>query len=223
MTSASMLTATSPETVLQQLQWRYAVKAFDPTQKISEEMWQTLEQCLVLTPSSFGLQPWKFFVITDLALRQQLVEHAWGQSQVADASHLVVFAIQKNLDHTDVDRYMQRIAEVRNTSVDSLEGFADTIKGVLDKLSPADADAWATRQVYIALGQFMTCAALLGIDTCPMEGFVPDKFDELLGLSELGYHAAVLCPAGYRAEDDKYATLPKVRFPKAEVVGHLLA
>lgn len=207
------------EQVLQQLRWRYATKKFDPTQTISEELWQTLEQSLVLTPSSFGLQPWKFFVVRDPEIRKQLVEHSWGQTQVIDASHLVVFAIKKGVDAAYVDHYLARMSEVQGTPTDALKGFGDVVKGFLDRMpDQAAIDTWATRQVYIALGQFMTSAALLNVDTCPMEGINPAKYDEVLGLGELGYGTVVVCPAGYRAEDDKYATRPKVRFPLEEMV-----
>lgn len=210
----------SSEQLLQQLNWRYATKQFDPTQKIAADLWETLEQSLVLTPSSFGVQPWKFFVITDSTVREALVPHCWNQRQVADASHLVVFAIKQDITATDIDGYLDRIAEVRQVPVDSLQGFGSVIKGFLAN-PPVPVNEWATRQVYIALGQFMTSAALLGIDTCPMEGFIPPKINELLGLEAQGYAAVVLCPAGYRAADDKYATLPKVRYPQSAMVSHL--
>jgi nitroreductase len=209
----------SQEQLLQQLRWRYATKQFDATKQIPADVWQTLEETLVLAPSSFGLQPWKFFVVTKPDVRQQLVEHSWGQKQVVDASHLVVLAVKKDLQADDVDHYIQRIAEVRQAPIESLDGFSKTIKGFMN--GPIDLNAWATRQVYIALGEFMTSAALLGIDTCPMEGFNRDKYDEVLGLGQQGYSAVVLCPAGYRAESDPYATLAKVRYPKTEVVQYL--
>lgn len=209
----------SQEQLLQQLQWRYATKQFDASKKIPPELWQTLEQTLVLAPSSFGLQPWKFFVVNNPDLRQQLLEHSWGQKQVVDASHLVVLAIKKDPQAADVDRYVQCMAEVRQVPVDSLQGLSNTIKGFLN--GPLDLNAWAARQVYIALGEFMTSAALLGIDTCPMEGFIPEKYNEILGLAAQGYSAVVLCPAGYRATEDKYATLPKVRYAKADVVQYI--
>ncbi len=212
-------TLVSPESVLSQLKWRYAVKKFDSSKKIPESLWATLEESLVLAPSSFGLQPWKFFVVQNPEIRQQLVAHSWGQTQVVDASHLVVLAIKKDLNEADVDRYINRMAEVRQTSVESLEGFAKVVKGFLQQPAEKfDVNTWATRQVYIALGQFMTAAALLGIDTCPMEGFIPDQYDQILGLPELGYHSVVVCPAGYRAEDDKYASAPKVRFVAEDVI-----
>jgi nitroreductase len=217
-----MISDLSPDYVLQQLHWRYAVKKFDSTKKIPDELWTVLEQSLVLAPSSYGLQPWKFFVIDNPEIRQQLVEHSWGQTQVVDASHLVVFAIKKDLSAADVDRYIERIAEVRQTPLETLEGFSGVMKGFLNQPPyPLDINAWSTRQVYIALGQYMTCAAMIGIDTCPMEGLMPDNYDEVLGLPAQGYKTVVVCPAGYRAADDKYAELPKVRFATADVVEHV--
>jgi nitroreductase len=218
-----MISAVStPEQLLQQLQWRYATKKFDPTRKIPDDVWDLLEQSLVLAPSSFGLQPWKFFVVRNSELRQQLVAHSWGQTQVADASHLVVLAIKKDLDADYVDRYVARMAEVQQVPVENLQKFSGVIKGFLEKPPyPLDVNEWSTRQVYLALGQYMTCAAMLGIDTCPMEGIVPTKYDELLGLPEQGYSTVVACPAGYRAEDDKYASMPKVRFRTQDVVQHI--
>lgn len=211
----------SPSQVLQQLNWRYATKKFDPTKKIPPEVWKTLEDSLVLAPSSFGLQPWKFIVVSNPEIRQQLVQHSWGQTQVVDASHLVVLAIQKELSAADVDRYVQQMSVVRQVGVDTLQGLANMIKGFLSNPS-IDLNEWAARQVYIALGQFMTAAAMLGIDTCPMEGFNPALYDEVLGLPEQGYSAVVLCPAGYRAADDKYAAMPKVRYPNQDVVQYVL-
>ncbi|MBP0021556.1 MAG: NAD(P)H-dependent oxidoreductase [Cyanobacteria bacterium SBLK] len=212
----------SPEYVHQQLYWRYAVKKFDPSKSIPDETWKVLEQSLVLAPSSFGLQPWKFFVVRDRAIRQQLLAHSWGQTQVVDASHLVVLAIKKDVDAAEVDRYIRRMAEVQGTPIENLQGFGNVVKGFLQKPPyPLDLNAWSTRQVYIALGQYMTCAAMLGIDTAPMEGFMPDKYDEILGLPEQGYQSVVVCPAGYRAEDDKYATRKKVRYATEEVVQYI--
>jgi nitroreductase len=212
----------TPQATVDRLSWRYATKQFDPTKQISIENWQALEQSLVLAPSSFGLQPWKFVVVRNPDLRQQLVEHSWGQKQVAEASHLVVFAIKKNLDAAYVDRYVARMAEVQQVPVDSLQGFGNVVKGFIDKPPyPLDVDAWSTRQAYIALGQLMTTAAMLAIDTCPIEGFVPSKYDELLGLTAQGYASVVVCAVGYRAADDKYAAKPKIRFATEDVVQYI--
>ena len=209
----------SHDTLLNQLRWRYATKQFDPTRKIADADWQTLEESLVLTPSSFGLQPWRFVVVTNQATKEKLVPASWDQRQVADASHVVVFAIKKDLGAREVDRYLNRMAEVRGLSAESLSGFRgvllDFLAQPVDKFS---ADQWAARQAYIALGNFMTSAALLGIDTCPMEGIEPARYDEILGLADQGYQTVVVAAAGYRAGTDKYAALPKVRFPQEEVI-----
>ena len=212
----------TPEQTLDRLQWRYATKKFDPTKKIPDAVWQVLEQSLVLAPSSFGLQPWKFFVVQNPETRQELLPHSWGQSQVVDASHLVVLAIKKDVDKADVDRQVARMAEVQQTPVEKLEKFGDMVKGFLaDPPFPFEVDSWSTRQVYIALGFLLDCAAMLKIDSCAMEGFVPSEYDRILGLPEKGYSAVVLCTLGYRAEDDHAAERAKVRFPTEEVVEYL--
>jgi len=213
-------TVISSEQVLQQLRWRYATKKFDPSRKISDPLWHTLLESLVLAPSSFGLQPWKFFVVNNQQLKEQLVEHSWGQRQVADASHLLVLAIKLEIGEAEVDHYIQSIAQIRGTSIEQLEGFSKTIKGFLSNPN-LDIKQWTSKQVYIALGQFMTTAALLGVDTCPMEGFNPAKYDEILGLTAKGYHSVLVCPTGYRAEDDKNASLAKVRFPLEEMIENI--
>ena len=214
------MTSISPDQLLERLQWRYATKQFDPSKKIDAETWSAIEDSLVLTPSSFGMQPWKFFVITDPAVRQQLLEHSWKQVQVVDASHVVVLAIKKTVDDAEVDRYIASTAEIRGVEPESLEGFGKVIKGFLSN-PELDKTDWAARQVYIALGQLMTAAALLGVDACPMEGFIPAKYDEVLGLDKTDYASVLVCPMGYRLDEDKYATQAKVRYPKAEMVQHL--
>jgi nitroreductase len=215
-------TKVSNETVLNQLRWRYATKQFDASRRISADDWHTLEQSLVLTPSSFGLQPWQFIVVTDQATKDKLVAASWEQRQVADASHLVVFAVKKDLGPADVDRYIRRIADTRNVSTDSLKGFKDVLLGFLAQpFDKFDVNAWATRQVYIALGNFLNTAALIGIDTCPMEGIDPARYDEILGLGAKGYKTVVAAPAGYRSIGDKYASLPKVRYSLDEVITRI--
>jgi nitroreductase len=212
----------NPEQALTQLHWRYATKKFDSSKKIPEATWKTLEQSLVLSPSSFGLQPWQFFVIRNPEIRQKLLEHSWGQTPVVEASHLVVFAIKQNIDTDDVDRYVQRMSEVQQVPAEKLAGFGNVVKGFLQNPPyPLDMDQWAARQTYIALGFFMSCAAMLEIDTLPMEGFIPAKYDEVLELNSKGYSAVVLCAAGYRAEDDKYADNPKVRYPTNDIVQYI--
>lgn len=203
------------------LQRRYATKKFDPTRRIPAEAWELLEQTLILTPSSFGLQPWQFLIIETPAIRQELRTVSWGQSQVTDASHLVVFTARTTLEEEDVTRWIDRISEVQSTPVEALAPLHAAIKGFIHPMSPEARHAWNIRQVYIALGQFMATAAVLGIDTCPLEGIDPAGYDRVLGLENSGYATAVGCAVGYRAEDDRHATLPKVRFPHERLIRRI--
>jgi nitroreductase len=160
------------------------------------------------------MQPYRFLVLTDKALREKLVPLSWGQRQVVDSSHFVVFLARTEVKAEHVDEFVQRIATVRGTTPDALKGYRDIIVGdVVNGPRQAVAPEWAARQAYIALGQLMTAAALLGVDACPMEGFSPADYDEALGLKGTGYRSVVACALGYRAASDKYATAPKVRFP----------
>jgi nitroreductase len=209
----------APETVVRQMRWRYATKKFDATRAVAPADWDALEETLVLAPSSFGLQPWRFVVVTDLTVRTRLVAASWNQQQVVQASHVVVFAIKKDLDASHVDAFVKRIAEVRGTALDTLDGYRKVMLNFVGRpRTDFDVNAWAALQVYIALGTFMTAAAVMGIDTCPMEGIVPAQYDEILGLAPQGLSTVVACCAGYRAADDKYATAAKVRFPRQDVV-----
>jgi nitroreductase len=210
----------SPAELTSSLSWRYATKTFDSTKTIPAETWKALEESLILTPSSCGLQPWKFIVITDKALREKLQVHSWNQTQVSQCSHYVVLARVEKIDETYVDHFLSYAAEKRSMPVESLKGFRGMIVGGL-KAGTIGSPEWSARQVYIALGNFMTSAATLGIDTCPMEGFVPAEYDQILGLKEKGLASVVCCAAGYRSTEDKYASVPKVRFPANALIEHI--
>jgi nitroreductase len=210
--------AVSPDVVLSQLHWRYATKKFDPTKKISPEVWSKLEQAVVLAPSSYGLQPWKFIVVTSPDVRKQLHPASWNQPQIVDASHLVVFAAKNPPTPADVEKHIARTAHVRGVPVEALEGYKKMMLGSLAHMTEADAFAWATRQCYLALGVFLSSAALLGVDACPMEGFQAAKYDEILGLKTQGLGSVVIAAAGYRAADDPNATLAKSRLDVNEVI-----
>jgi len=203
------------------LQRRYATKKFDPARRIPAEAWELLEQTLILTPSSFGLQPWQFLIVENPAVREELRAVSWGQSQITDASHLVVFTARTTLDEEDVSRWIDRVAEVQATPLEALAPLQSIIKGFIHPMSPEARQAWNIRQVYIALGQFMAAAAVLGIDTCPLEGIDPAGYDRVLGLENTGYATAVGCAVGYRAEDDRYANLPKVRYPHERLIRRI--
>ena len=219
---ALMPTPISPADMLGYLRWRYATKKFDPEKKIPSELWAAAEQSLVLAPSSYGLQPWKFLVVTNPAVRAKLRVHAGGQGQTVDCSHFVVFAVHQDLGSDHVDRYIDRIAEVRGSEKATLGGFRKMLLGSLEvAAAEGRLNHWQTHQVYIALGQFMAVAAILQIDTCPMEGIEQEKFDQVLGLEGTGYKTVVACAAGYRAADDKYAGAPKVRFAAKDVIVHI--
>jgi len=213
---------TDTQQLLNALNWRYATKVFDPDRKIPAEVWQTLEHALVLSPSSYGLQPYQFLVINDPARRAELLPHSWNQKQVVDASHYVVFAARTQMTEADVDKLIARTTNVRKIPAASLNFYRDMMVGDLVKGPRSQiAHEWATRQAYIALGNLMTCAAILGVDACPMEGFVPAEYDRVLGLRSSGYASVVCCALGYRAAGDKYAGLPKVRFEIKELVRYV--
>jgi nitroreductase len=209
----------APESLIQALNWRYATKVFDPSRKLTADQLRTLEESLVLTPSSFGLQPYRFLLVADPEVRARLREASWGQAQVTDASHLVVFLARRQLTEADVDHLIERTTQVRGVTAESLAGYRGMMLNTLvTGPRAASVPEWAARQAYIALGQFMASAAFLGLDTCPMEGLDPAKYDEILGLAGTPFRTIVACPVGYRAEGDKYASLAKVRFPVEELV-----
>lgn len=210
--------AVAPDAVLGQLNWRYAVKKFDPAKKIAPDLWAKLEQAAVLAPSSYGLQPWTFVVVTDPEVRKRLHPVSWNQSQILDASHLVVFAAKNPPTPADVEAHVRRTAEVRGVPPEKLEGFKKMMLGSLSHMDAKQAHQWAMRQTYIALGFFLSAAALMGVDACPMEGFAGDQYDEILGLKARGLAAAVIATAGYRAADDANAALPKSRFTADAVI-----
>ena len=207
--------------LLARLNWRYATKQFDASRKINARDWAAIEEALLLTPSSGGLQPWKFIVVTDPAVRAKLLPASYGQAQITDASHLVVFAAKKNFSEADVDAFIRHTAATRGIPVESLAAYRDMlVGGIVKSMDEPARDAWARNQAYIALGNLLTSAALLGIDACPMEGFDRAQYDEILGLKAQGLASAVIATVGYRASADKYANAPKVRFSKEQVFAH---
>ncbi len=213
----------SNEELLSQLKWRYAVKKFDPARKVSAEDWEALEDSLVLSPSSYGLQPWKFYVVTDEAVRKELTPFTWNQPQVEDCSHLVVIAAKKDADKQDVKRYFERVTEVRGTPAETLKLLEERILGS-QKMAIENGfiNEWSARQCFIALGVLMSVTAVRGIDACPMEGFEPEGYDKVLGIDKDGYFSVVLCAVGYRDEaEDWLSKLEKVRYPKEELIKRI--
>ena len=212
----------STEQLLGRLNWRYATKQFDPTRTISAQDWAALEEALRLSPSSGGLQPWKFVVITNPAMRAKLLPASYGQAQITNASHLVVFAAKKNYGEADVDTVINNTAATRGLPVEALAPFREMlVGGIVRAMDEPARDAWARNQAYIALGTLLTSAALLGIDACPMEGFDRAQYDEILGLKGQGYGSAVIATLGYRDSGDQLANAAKARLPKEQIFAHV--
>lgn len=200
------------------LQWRYATKKFDPTKKLTPDQLKTVTESLRLAPSSYGLQPWKFLVITDAALRETLKAHSWNQAQVTDASHLIVILAKDDMDEAYIGTFIDEIAKARGVAKETLQGYFEMMKGGILGRSNAEKQAWMDKQAYIAMGQCMAVCAYEGIDTCPMEGFDKAKYDEILNLKGSGFHTVLVLPVGFRAADDGYASAAKVRKNAEEVI-----
>ncbi len=214
--------------IIQSFKWRYATKKFDAAKKLSIAQLDTLLEALRLAPSSFGLQPWKFVVVENAALREKIRAAAWNQSQVTDASHLIALAVPQKPNAALVDEYISFMREEQARGGKGVLGIvadeakllkqATMMKGFIATSLKEGAGAWVRAQAYIALGFLLAAAAEERIDTCPMEGFDSAKVGELLGLDKHGLEACVLVAAGYRAADDKYAKEAKLRYPKEKVV-----
>lgn len=204
--------------LLEVLSRRYATKQFDSSRHILDATWDALRKAASLTPSSYGLEPYRLVDVRDPAKRQALRAVAWNQPQVTDASHLVVFAIESPFGKAQVDAFVARSAAQRGVPAENLEGYRKMMMSdLVEGPRAAKIRTWASNQAYIVLGNLMAAAAQLGVDSCPLEGLDPVKFDEILGLKELGLETVCALPLGYRLETDKYATLPKVRKPLEEL------
>jgi len=197
--------------------WRYATKKFDAAKKISTEDLNTLKEAIRLSSSSYGLQPYKVIIVENPELRAQLQPAAYGQAQVVDASHLIVFAHETNVNSETIDNYINRISETRGIPAESLAGFGDFMKGGVTAMPEDVRNIWASKQTYLALGNLLNAAAELKIDITPMEGFVPAKVNEILGLDKLGLNASLMATVGYRHEEDATQHYKKVRKSNEEL------
>tara|TARA_B100000809_G_scaffold252094_1_gene286389 strand:- start:13719 stop:14348 length:630 start_codon:yes stop_codon:yes gene_type:complete len=197
--------------ILESLKWRYATKKFDSNTVLSEEQIHILKEAFNLTATSFGLQPIKMLVIQSKKLRESLVPHAFGQKQIVDASHLLVICIQKESSVKDVENYFNLVKEIRNTPDKILAPFKEYMIGTVSKATTDELQQAAKSQAYIALGNLLTVCATQQIDSCPMEGFNPSKFDKVLELDKMNLKSVLLLPVGNRAKDDYMADLKKVR------------
>ena len=204
--------------MLHRLDWRYATKEFDPEKVLEEEVVTELLKVMNLSASSYGLQPYEFIVIKNKDLQEKLVEVSFGQRQVVDASHLIVIAAKTEVDDAYIDAYIANIAKIREQKIQELEGYSQMMKGAVGSKPQSEQLIWAQKQCYIALGSLLIAAADAKIDACPMEGFDPEAYNEILGLDKEGLHATLVVPLGYRAITDGYQHLAKVRKPLGDMV-----
>jgi nitroreductase len=204
--------------IIDSLKWRYATKEFDTAKKLTDAQIDILLKSANLTASSFGLQPGKIVLVENSELREKLVQHSWGQKQVSEASHLLVITADIEINDSKVDKYVADVVSNRGVAVESLEGMSKMVKGFLSGMDDAQKRVWADNQAHIVLGNLLTVCAIEGIDTCPIAGFQPEKYDEILDLKKVGQRSVLVLPIGFRLDTDKYASLEKVRMSDNEFV-----
>ncbi len=204
--------------VLDSLRWRYAVKKFDDGKIVPKEKIDTIKEAFNLTASSYGLQPFKLVVIKNKEIQNQLVEHSWNQKQVAQASHVCVITVQKSYSTEEVSSYFNRVKNIRNTPDEIINPFQEFLTNTVASKSQEELLSWNKNQAYLAMGNLLTVCALEEIDSCPMEGFIPEKYDEVLGLEGQNLTSVLVLPIGYRAEDDYMKSQKKVRKNLEEVI-----
>jgi nitroreductase len=198
-------------TFLEDQNWRYATKKFDATRKVSTADLKILKEAIRLTASSYGLQPYKVIFVETESIRTQLQPAAWGQSQITDASNLLVFANITDFGNQHIDEAIENLTKTRGLPADALNGYGDFMKSKISTLPLESRNTWASKQTYLALGNLMNAAASLKIDVTPMEGFEPEKFNAILGLDKLGLNASLVATVGYRSEEDATQHYVKVR------------
>ena len=203
---------------IENLEWRYAVKKFDNQKFLEETQISTLKKAFNLTATSYGLQPIKLVIIKNKDIQQQLVKHSWNQQQIVQASHLLVICVDIKLDESDVERYFERVKEIRNTPDNIINSFKDYLKNAISSKTIEDLLSWGKNQAYLALGNLLTVCANEKIDSCPMEGFISEKYDEILKLKEKNITSVLVLPVGFRAKDDVMIHQKKVRKDISEIV-----
>ncbi len=196
---------------IQSLQWRYATKKFNPEKMLSDKQINVLKEAFNLTATSYGLQPVRLVIISDRELQRKLREYSWDQQQVEDASHLLVFCIENEIDASYISKYFSRVKHIRKTPDEILDPFKTYLLEDFGTKSGDSIRAWAKNQAYLTMGNLLTVCAFEKIDSCPMEGFDPDKYDEILALGEKGLTSVLVMPIGYRADDDIFSGFKKVR------------
>ena len=209
------------ENIIQLLNWRYATKSFDSNKKLNDAQLTTLLNAIQLAPSSYGLQPYQIIVVSNQEIKEALKVAAYGQPQLAQASHVLVFARTKNYTIAHVDEFAANIIATRGVTVEDIKGYVDTMKGTVESQTQDQLAVWNSKQAYIALGILLESAALNGIDACPMEGFDTAKFDEILGLDAKNLASVVIAPVGFRSIDDDTQHYKKVRKSQEDLFIHI--
>jgi nitroreductase len=197
--------------IINSLKWRYAVKKFDDKKSITEQQLNTLKEAFNLTATSYGLQPLKLVVVQNKDIQKELVSHSWNQNQIKEASHVLVICIQNNYTSEEVKNYFNLVQEIRNTPNEVITPFKEFLTAEIEKKTQEELLVWNKNQAYIALGNLLTVCALEKIDSCPMEGFIPEKYDEILKLKEHNLTSVLVLPIGIRADDCYMKDLKKVR------------
>jgi len=203
---------------IKNLEWRYAVKKFDDQKSLEEAKINTLKKAFNLTATSYGLQPIKLLIIRNKEIQQQLVELSWNQQQIVQASHLLVICVDTKLDESNVETYFRRVKEIRNTSEEVISPFRDYLKTTIANKTAEELFSWAKNQAYLALGNLLTVCSNERIDSCPMEGFIPEKYDALLKLKEKNLTSVLVLPVGVRSKEDHMSHQKKVRKKMTDII-----
>jgi len=203
--------------LLEIMNWRYATKIFDPEKRVEEQELEYFKECIRLTPSSYGLQPYKVQIITDKKLKKLLLPHTYNQRQIVDASHLFVFANFTAISDEYLKYFYQLKAEVQGKNFEDFIPYMNNVSKYIKSLNKEELLEYTALQTYMALESFLIAAAEKKIDTCPIGGFIPEKYNEILGYKDKGLNACVIAAVGYRSEDDLNPELPKFRVPKKDL------
>lgn len=204
--------------LIQALKWRYATKRFNSDRIISKEKIEKLERTFNLTATSYGLQPLRLVVVQNKAIQEELKQASFNQQQLSTSSHVLVIAIEKQVGKEFIEDYFSNVMHTRETPQEILNPYTESLIKRFEKAAPSEIHAWAVNQAYLVLGALLTACAVEEIDSCPMEGFLPERYDEILGLDKQNLKSILVLPVGYRAEDDKFASFKKVRRPLEEMV-----
>ncbi len=203
--------ATMSTQTLPQLHWRAAIKVYDTSKKLTAEQVALITEAARMSPTSYGMQPLKLFIVSDTATKKKLRKAGYNQPQFTDASHIFIFAARTAITKEDVSAYITRIATQRNIPETKLDGFREMLLGSSAGKTVEQLHSWAAKQAYITLGMTLAIAADHKIDTTPMEGFDAQKFDTILEIQKSGFTSVVALAAGFRSKNDPYLKMAKVR------------